>query len=191
MSTFGAASELAAVNEMLAAIGEDPVDELDNLPPSGNTALTTLRGMSRDFQEEGHWFNSDDDYELMPDASGTISIPENVLSIDEATDSSEDLIQRGGLLYDRANKTFLFTSPVSCSVILHLSWDDLPSVARRYITALATERFIDGFPGAQAVTEARNRNLIRAKVAFEKAVIRAEDLNLLDNATISSLLRRR
>lgn len=187
MSTLGAASELAAVNEMLAAIGEDPVDELDNLPPSGNTALTVLRGVSRDFQEEGHWFNCEADYLMHPGADDKIAIPDNILAIDGI---EEDVIRRGSYLYSREAKTFEFDVPVSCEVILQLPWEDLPSVARRYITALATERFIDGFPGATAVTEARNRNLIRAKVAFEKAVIRNEDLNLLNNSTITNLTRR-
>ena len=190
MSTFGAASELAAVNEMLAAIGESPVDDLENLPPSGNTALTVLRGMSRDFLEEGHWFNTEGGYEMTPDLDGRIAIPDTILSIDEDEDGAEDVIQRGAFLYDRANRTFIFDAPVTCSVILHLEWGDLPSVARRYITALATERFIDGFPGANAVTEARHRNLVRAKVAFNKAVIRNEDLNLLNNTTVAGLTRR-
>lgn len=187
MNTLGAASELAAVNEMLAAIGEDPVEELDNLPPSGNTALTVLRGTSRDFQETGHWFNEDADYVLSPDVDGSVAIPPNILSIDG---SSDDVIQRGLFLYDRSARTYTLNREVSCEVILHLQWDELPAVARRYITALATEKFVDGFPGAQAVTEARHRNLARAKAAFDRAVIRNEDLNLLDNETIATLTRR-
>lgn len=187
MSNIGPASELSAVNEMLAAIGEDPVESLDALPPSGNTALHTLQITARDFQQDAFWFNYEEDYELTPDASGEITIPDNVLSIDGM---DEDVVERRPRLYHRGNKSFVFTAPVACEVVLQLTWDELPSVARRYITALATEKFVDGFPGAQAVTEARQRNLLRAKVAFERAVIRNEDLNILNNNTIQQLTRR-
>jgi hypothetical protein len=172
---------------MLAAIGEDPVENLENLPPSGNTALHVLQSKSRDFQEEGFWFNYEDDYVLTPDGAGNIVIPDNILSLD-GTDA--DVIERRPFLYNRETKSIQFADAVSCSVILQLPWDELPSVARRYITALATETFVDGIPGAQAVTEARHRNLIRAKVAFERAVIRNEDLNLFNNNTIAQLTRR-
>lgn len=187
METLGSSSEVQAVSELLAAIGEDPVENIEDLPPSGNTALATLRGTSRDFQEEGHWFNQETDYVLEPNGSGEIIIPDSILDIDSV---DGDAIQRGSRLYDRENKTYLFNTSVSCSVTFHLKWDELPSVARRYITALAIEKFVDGFPGAQAVTEARNRNLIRAKVAFDKATIRNGDYNLLNNESISQKNRR-
>jgi hypothetical protein len=187
METLGASSEVQAVSELLAAIGEDPVEGLDNLPPSGSTALSVLRSVSRDLQEEGHWFNSEDAYSLTPNMAGEIVIPQNVLSIDS---TNGDCIQRGPRLYDRENRTFTFSAAVECSVILHLAWDELPSVVRRYITAMAVERFVDGFPGANAVTEARNRNLLRAKVAFDKATIRNANYNLLNNTSISEKTRR-
>lgn len=188
MSNIGRASELSAVNELLAAIGEDPVEDLENLPPSGNTALFILQGTSRDLQEEGHWFNMETDYTLSPDPdSGFIDIPDDVLEI---RGSDGNYMQKGDRLYDRDEKTYVFSDGAACEVILHVMWEDLPAAARRYITALATERFIDGFPGAQAVTEARARNLMRAKVAFERAVIRHGGLNLLNNTTIQQLNRR-
>ncbi|AMD61439.1 hypothetical protein AWN88_25610 [Agrobacterium tumefaciens] len=187
METLGSSSEVQAVSELLAAIGEDPVENLEDLPPSGNTALVTLRGTSRDLQEEGHWFNSEDDYVIEPNEGGEIIIPESILSIDSP---DLDVIQRGRKLYNRETKTFTFDSALTCSVILQLEWDELPSVARRYITALAIERFVDGFPGATAVTEARNRNLLRAKVAFDKAELRNGDYNLLDNESIQQKNRR-
>jgi len=188
MEILGVASELAAVNEMLASIGEDPVEVLDILPPSGRTALTILRGTSRDLQEEGFWFNEEVGYELKPDSlSHEILIPANILRIDS---EEGDCIRRGDRLYDRANKTFKFNTPVKCEVVFHLPWDDLPSVARRYITALAIEKFIESFPAAQATTEARVRNLYRAKVALENASIKNGDYNLLANVSIQHKMRR-
>jgi len=188
MEILGAATELSAVNEMLASVGEDPVEALEILPPSGLTALAILRGMSRDTQEEGFWFNEEVAYELKPDPqTKEITIPDNILRIDS---EQGDCIRRGNRFYDREHKRFTFDEAVKCEVVLHLPWADLPSVVRRYITALATEKFIESFPAAQATTEARLRNLSRAKAAFEKAAIKNADYNLLGNQTIQYRLRR-
>ena len=187
MLNIGPASELSAINEMLAALGEDPVEDLELLPPSGSTALVVLQGTSRDMQEEGFWFNREDDYVLSPDPDSFVMVPFNALSV---IGMEPNLIQRGNRLYNRDTKSYEFTSPIPCTVIMHLPWDELPAAARRLITALATEKFIDGFPGAQAVTEARARNLMRAKVAFERAVIRNGGYNLLNNSTVQQLNRR-
>ncbi|RUU76438.1 MAG: hypothetical protein EOS05_10035 [Mesorhizobium sp.] len=187
METLGPASELDAVNELLASIGEDPVSDLEDLPPSGNTALSVLRNQSRQVQEEPRWFNFETDVMLSPNVSGNVLVPDNALDID-ATDG--DIISVGDRLYDRDNKTYTFASPVSCEILWHRPWDELPSVARRYITALATERFIEGFPGAEATTPSRQRNLARANNAFVRAEIRAGDFNLLNNASIQTIARR-
>lgn len=187
MEILGPASELSAVNEMLAAIHEDPLEQMEQMPPSGNTALSTLRRHSRDFQEAGYWFNREGNYALTPETDGRILIPDNILSLD-GTDV--DVVERRPYLFNRESGTYEFEGPVTCTVILQLPWSQLPHAARRYITALATEQFVDGFPGAQAVTEARHRNLMRAKVGFDKAVIRNEGFNLLNNVTISQLARR-
>ncbi|RWO57055.1 hypothetical protein [Mesorhizobium sp.] len=187
METLGPASELDAVCELLASIGEDPVSDLEDLPPSGNTALSILRSQSRQVQEEPRWFNFEADVLLTPNLDGEVIVPANVLDID-STDG--DIIQVGNRLYDRANKTYTFGSPVSCEILWHRPWDELPSVARRYITALAIERFIEGFPGAEATTPSRQRNLARASNSFFRAEIRAGDFNLLNNASIQTIARR-
>lgn len=180
-------TEADAVSEMLAAIGEDPIGDVNDLPPSGATALATLRSTTRDFLEEGHWFNREEDYVLTPSENGEIIIPENILAVDGMT---EDVVERRPRLYHRANKTFIFSAPVPCEVHLLLDWETIPLVARRYITALATETFVDGFPSGPGLTPARERGLLRAKAAFQNAVIRNEDLNILNNSSISSMTRR-
>jgi len=188
MEILGAATTLNAVNELLASIGEDPLESLDIMPPSGNIALQVLYNTSRDFQEEGHWFNEESDYELKPDAaSKEILIPPNVLRIDS---EDGDCIRRGVKLYDRSAKSFIFDAPVKCEVTLHLPFEELPAAARRYITALSVEKFIEAFPVPQGTTEARLRNLMRAKAAFEAAAIRNGDYNILTNSSIQSALRR-
>lgn len=185
--TLGPSTELDAVNELLASIGEEPIDDLVILPPAANTALKLLRAQSRDLQEEGYWFNREEGVVLVPDVSGEITIPPSALNVDGTT---EDLIVIGTRLYDRASKSFIFTASATCEVTYHRPWTDLTSVVRRYITALALERFIEGFPGADPTSASRQRNLMRAQVAFKRAEIRAGDYNILTNSAVQATLIR-
>ncbi|UFS66942.1 hypothetical protein LO749_20840 [Paracoccus denitrificans] len=185
--SFGDNPELDAVNEMLAAIGEDPIGGLELMPPSANTALHLLRVTARDMQEEGHWFNTEKGYVLLPDTDGYILIPPGILRFEG---EDRDVVDRGGRLYDLENKTLTFTSGVSLEVILNLPWRDLPPVARRYFTAIATERFVEAFPGSPGVTEARNRNLLRARAAFQRAEVDNANHNLLQNQGVLNMMRR-
>jgi hypothetical protein len=188
METLGPASETDAVNELLASVGEDPVEALDNLPPSGNMALKVLRAVSRDFQEEGHWFNTVTQT-LSPTTGGKIPVPTGTLDLDGTdTDAAADFDT--GYIFNRADRTYVWEAATEFEVIYHRSWAELPSVARRYITALAVERFVESFPGAEPTSPSRQRNLLRAQVAFKKAVIRNSDLNILNNTSIQTLVRR-
>jgi Ni,Fe-hydrogenase III component G len=173
---------------MLSSISEDPVIDIENLPPSGNTALTLLRSVTRDLQEEQAWFNTEIDVSLLPDVlTGYIYLPANTLSVDS---DDLDVIERDGLLYNKDDKTFIFSAAVSCEITYRLTWDEIPSVARRYYTALAIERLVETTPGADPTSASRQRNLLRAKVAFERAKLRNGDYNLLNNTSIQSTLRR-
>jgi hypothetical protein len=176
---------------MLGAIGEDPVSDLENLPPSGNTAHAVLQAVSRDFQEEGGWYNHETSVVLTPRSDGLIEIPGGILDID-GTATSDDFIERRPYLYDRGNKTLVFTGPALCDVTYFLEWDSLPQVVRRVIIAQAIEKFLAGIPGAssEAASPARQRNLLRAELAYKKAELRNSDYNLLDNSSIQTANQR-
>lgn len=183
------AAELNAVNEMLAAIGESPLENIEIMPPSGHTARLILNQTSAAIQTEGHWFNQEGSYRLVPDAAGEINLPPNILSVD-ATDDTIDVIARGSRLYDKTRQSYTFDSAVECDVILLLPWEELPPVARWYITAAATELFCESFPGSPGVTEARDRNLRRALASFRRAEVENGDYSLLKNTSIQYNLRR-
>ena len=50
-------TELEAINQVLGAIGQGPVDTLDNTNPDVAVVQTTLSQVSRDVQAEGWSFN--------------------------------------------------------------------------------------------------------------------------------------
>ncbi|MCC8538635.1 phage tail protein, partial [Xanthomonas codiaei] len=75
-------TELEAVNEMLAVIGEQPVSALEAV---GNTdvaiAIRTLRGVSREVQTTAWWFNTDESYTFVLNAENRVPLPNLILSI--------------------------------------------------------------------------------------------------------------
>ncbi len=180
-------SELDALNEMLATAGEEPVENLDYLPPAANTALMCLRATNKTVQSEGYWFNYETDTTFSPNDEKEIILPVNILA---ATGIDTDVIKRGKRLYNREAKTFSFSDSINCNVIWQLDWDELPYTAARYITALAVEKFMDGYSGEASITEAQKRNLLRATVAFEEDELRNGKYNLLENESIQQLTRR-
>ncbi|WP_412057724.1 hypothetical protein [Bartonella sp. DGB2] len=176
-----------AINELLATIGQDPIETLENLPPAGNTALNTLDRITEELQEQGYWFNLYPNYRLEPNTDGEILLSDTIINIKE---NGGLYARREGKLYDLSRQSFLFSQPVQCTVVLRLSWDDLPPEARRYIIALSVEQFVEGFPSGAATATARARSLQRAKTAFTNAQIKASGINLLNNAYISQQITR-
>ena len=76
------ATELAAVNQILGAVGQAPVTTLDETNPDVAVAYGTLTDVSREIQGEGWNFNKEYEYPFIPDSNKEVLIPTNVLSID-------------------------------------------------------------------------------------------------------------
>jgi len=188
---LGPATELDAVNEMLRAIGQAPVNSIvTSVPPDAVVALAALRAASRDLQEEGWHFNTEVDVELAFDVGdGHIDIPTNALKVDAS--GSENVVVRGTELYDIENKTLVFTANVKCDITYHFEWTDLPAVVRRYVTRLA---IADDFAPAYNLGADRSRAigqaLVKARAAFMDAEMENGDYNLLTAASTNSVIQR-
>lgn len=131
-------SELEAVNVILAAAEEAPVQalELSGLYPL-DLAKQCLAEASRVVQSPGWAFNSEDEVELVPNGSNEITLAPNVLKVDVPPEYDRKPVQRGIRLYDAKAHTYTFTKPVKASVVYLLGWDELPQAARYYITIKA------------------------------------------------------
>lgn len=128
-------TELEAVNEMLAAIGEAPVNIITGtLTADVQMAVNTLRNTSRKVQLKGWWFNEEDQYELSRDINNQVILPGNALNID-LTDEvyNVDLVERDGKLYDKVSHSYTLTFNPKCSITFFLPYEDLPEAAREYI----------------------------------------------------------
>lgn len=137
-------TELDAVNLMLSVIGESPVNSL-SVSGLADVAVAQqiLEETSREVQEKGWTFNTEDRVTLPFTAGGEINIPSNALRIklDEGYDGS--LTQRGSRMYDRENHTYVFdtTRTLAFQITYMLAFEELPQAARSYIAIAAARKF--------------------------------------------------
>lgn len=145
-------AELAAVNDILQAIGEPPVSTLEgDANADVANARRVLDKINRMIQSRGWTFNIEEDAVLMPDQfSNLIPYSDDYLSVLQAG-SATPYVNRGGYLYDRTNKTDRFTGNVTVTLIRLREYDEMPECFRSYIVAKAARKFNSSFFGASEV----------------------------------------
>lgn len=143
-------SKLEAVNIMLSAIGEAPVNRLSSGLVEAETAEIILNQTSRSVQAEGWHFNRETNVTIAPDLKGQIVLSTTVIRADQMLNSNReiDLTQRGNRMYDRKNHTFSVNSDVSLDIVYELEFEQLPAVARKYITLVSARKLQDNIVGA-------------------------------------------
>ena len=139
-------TELEAVNSMLSAIGEAPVNQLNTTTNAeARIAKQILDEVSRDTQSAGWHFNTEPDYTLTRTGTNELVLPATAVRFDVKSSAYPDIdvVQRGAKLYDRKNHTFIFTQDLKGEIVFLLVFTDLPQPARYYITTRSSRIFQD------------------------------------------------
>ena len=142
MPAPAAMTELDAVNMMLEAIGELPVASL--IGPAVDDvgiAVNSLKQSLRLILSKGKSFNTDYGFVLSPDVGGFISVPIDAISIDADSDERE-CVMRGSKLWDSVNNTYVWTLPLSCTIIRYMAFEDLPPTVREFVALSACRVFL-------------------------------------------------
>lgn len=186
-------TELEAVNIMLSAIGEAPVNTLDDAGTYDLAfAKRILAEVDREVQSFGWRFNSDTDVDLAKDGNGHINLPANLLRVRLKEVSGIEPVIRGSQLYDRKNKTSVFTlNLVAERVVYRLPFDDLPETARHYITARATRRFQDRVQGDHAQHQYTTEDETAARSILRKDQADTTHLSMLQAPGVREVVSRR
>jgi hypothetical protein len=147
-----ATTELEAVNQLLKAVGETPVNTLENMGfTDASIARDTLRTKAREIQSKGWYFNRDYNYYFTPASDGQVVLPGNVLSIRPSTAESRRITPRAGKLYNNDDATYVF--PLDNGPTVEVAWmfdfETLPESVRRYITVTAATQFQAQFQGSE------------------------------------------
>ena len=177
-----ATTELEAINIMLAAIGEAPINSLtDTLPVDARTAQNTLTEVNKEVQSEGWSFNTEIDVTLTRDGSNQINLPINILRVDANIPQHPTIapIQRGLKLYDRQNNKYEFDDDLICTVVYYRDFDEITEQARRYINIKAARIFVDRLIGDQGLRTYTQEDETRARAILTESDYANADHNLL------------
>ena len=177
-----ATTELEAINIMLAAIAEAPINSLTGtLPVDAVTARSTLAEFNKEVQSEGWSFNTETDVTLTRDGSNQISLPANILRVDANIHQHPtiDPVQRGLKLYDRQNNKYEFDEDLICTDVYFRDFDEIPEQARRYINIKAARVFVDRLVGDQGLRTYTQEDETRARTILTETDYANADHNLL------------
>lgn len=184
MTTTSFTSELEALNLMLTAADEDPVQtasQAGHLPLS--IAKAVLNDITRVVQSLGWAFNTEYRYPLTKDTSGRIALGSNMLSADvDDSFTAVDPVQRGTALYDRKAHSYIFTTDLTATVVMLLSWDELPQAARYYIAVRASRSFQVRLQAGDAVFRFSEQDEQAALVALQSFEADVADANFLTDS---------
>jgi hypothetical protein len=187
-------TELDAVNTMLTAIGESPVNSLsEGSVAAVSIAQSILKEVSHAVQMEGWHFNTESNYPLTPNVSGAITLPQSIIRVDldSQNDTGDyDLVQRGTTLYDRKNRTAVFTRTLKAEVVLLFSFDELPPVARRYISVRAARVLQGRMVGSETLHGFTQIDELNARLSFEEAEGENADWSIFDNYDVARSVDR-
>jgi len=186
-------TELEAVNEMLAAIGEAPVNSIaGTLTAEVTIAVSTLRNTSRKVQLTGYWFNEEDDYELSRDVNNIVAVPGNALNIDLTNEiSNVDLVERDGKLYDKVAHSFTIDFNPKCTITFFLPYEDLPEAAREYIKIKAARIYQDRVVGSGDHHTFTQQDESEAYATLLNLESQNGDYTIFDNYDTYSIIARR
>ncbi len=171
--TTNAATELPAVNEILASVGQAPVTTLDQTNPDVAIAYDTLTNVSREVQAEGWTFNREEYVKFTPDdTTKEITIPNNILQIDlhDEVDNEYEAVRRSGKLYEKFNHTFewdtdKWSNGVRCNVVYFYDWVDLPRPIQDYIVARAAS-----IVSSRIVGDTNQYSILQQKEQYNRAM---------------------
>lgn len=186
-------TELQAINTMLSAIGEAPVNSISGVTNVDvSVAINILDETSLSVQSEGWNFNTEYNVTYSIDDDSKIPLPSNCVQADaHATHRYLNVVIRDGKLYDLDNHTDVFTTVPPLDVVLVQQFEQLPEYARRYITVKAARRFAARFIGDAGLSELMSIDEQEAYNNFKQSDSRSEDVNILEgDANTYSIINR-
>ena len=181
---------LDAINEMLASIGEAPVDTLEEVENVDvMNCKRILDSVLQEIQEEQWSFNYHPQYTLTPDTqTGYIYWSPTFLRL-KGTDGKV-YQERSGVLFSLTDNTSTFTSPITVSVVILVPFEDCPTAFKRYVTARASRLFSSRYLGDGQVTQELYEEEQRARARFYSYEIDMTHPSMANNSEIQQLMNR-
>tara|TARA_R100001510_G_C7639004_1_gene196773 strand:- start:74 stop:688 length:615 start_codon:yes stop_codon:yes gene_type:complete len=185
-------TKLEAINVMLTAIGESPVNTITSSTTTDvSIAIQILDNVSREVQSVGWHFNTDTNYLLAKNTSNQIVLPSNCLRVDNSNkDADLDLVERGRKLWDRENHTYTITKDIRVNITWFLEFTELPETARRYITIRAARIFQDRMLASETLHAFHQVDELSALSALKEHEGDTRDHSIFDNYSTYRVIDR-
>lgn len=181
-------SQLEAVNSMLTAIGEAPVNSISpsSLTQDAAIALNVLEEINREVQAIGWYFNREFKVVLTRDSNNQIPVTDNMMEVDADTIEHPyiEVTMRGKFLYDIAKETgnrLEFDTDLTSTIVYLLEFTDLPQPARQYITTRAARVLADRVVGSADLSRMLREDENLAMERLNESEARMADSNYLDD----------
>lgn len=186
-------TELMAVNAMLRAIGESPLNSLeDSGVVDAVLARQTLEYVSRNVQERGWDWNTLEGLTLplsYPDKE--IILPLNTLKVDTVgPDECLPAIQRGTRLFNKKTRSYAFPRPMIVDLVEFLPFEEIPQAARTYITYQAVRKFQQDRLGSDTLAGFNEKDEQIAWQQLLAAESESKDATIFDNWSVARVLAR-
>lgn len=182
-------TELDAVNQILSAIGSDPVTTLtDSTDIDVFNARRLLQTASRNVQRAGWDYNKTTRRYLPDILTGAIVWDDTLISLKSLDNNT--YVKRGGLLYDITNNTFQFKKPIEVEIVYGVDFEDLPDCFKNYITASAAVDFQARYFGDTAVSQDLQFRLQEAHQDLINYDINMGNHNMIQMPSVSNVLMR-
>ena len=191
-TTLETGEELAAVNDILASIGEPPVSTLegDSNADVAN-ARRILNKINRQIQSKGWTFNIEEGQQLVPDVfNGLIPYMSDYLSV-LSEGGATAYVNRGGYVFDRTTGTDIFENPITVTIIKLREFYEMPECFRYWIVPKAARQFNNRFFGAPEIDAVLAEEEHEAKMQCHEYELDFGSFNMLDgDAFTGGLLSR-
>lgn len=177
-----------AINEVLLALNELPLDESDIITDLPTAVLIDkeIDIATRKVLTYGWKFNTLS-FNFYPNNESNIVVPQTFLKADGGEDNP-DLIIRDWKVYDSVNNSFVFTSSVVLNVVDDVPFDDCPFDIANYIVQTASlKSYIDIIGNTEDVA-VRRTELRDAKVEALRYDTQSSDTNVFGGDYESNLL---
>lgn len=181
MSATTLTTELEAINTLLAAAGEAPVQSLSETGLlSLDRAKATLDEVSRLVQSTGWTFNSDFDYPLTRNVGLEIPVPSNCLKALPNPEYAHYKAQlRGTKLWNGKDFNWVFDKDLKGTLVSLQSWEYLPQAARHYIMIRAARSFQGRDFGSDAADRFTENDEMMALLAMSEYESDSGNYNML------------
>lgn len=185
-----ATTRLEAINIILASIGSDPVNNLDDENDVDiSNASQMLDRVSRDVQRRGWDFNTAE-YTFYPDVTTKRIRWDNTIIKFTSSDSDKTYAKRGDYLKNLTDDTFEFDDKVVLNTIVALDFEDLPDCFRNYIACRAAVDFQQKYFGDTAVSQDLQYDLQEAYSELVQYDMDMGDYNMLQLTNVAEVLQR-